>query len=186
MLNMNSFPQVRNLSELPGSRNRLLKCGLLRSLVFFLKLFPKDTELSLNICRILSKLTLCEDACSHLLDYRRHSEESVGDGEEDELFFALFSVLTTHMQKADLAVRVLFILGNLTAKSDDARARLWMMRSSDRKSSPENGPVKILVTTFLNYIGMMNNELKEGGTDGAGPNKVEDVLIKLVRCTIFK
>lgn len=174
---MNSL-QVRNLSELPGSRARLLSSGLLQSLVFFLKLFPRDTELALNISRILSKLTLCDDVCSHLLDYRRDEEGPEEDG-EDQLFTSLFSVLTTHVQKADLVVRVLFILGNLTAKNDEARARLWELKRKETKRGPslDTAPVKILVTTFLTYVDMMSSELK----GGEGPNKVEDVLIKLVR-----
>lgn len=174
---------VRNLSELPGTRTRLLHSGLLQSLVFFLKLFPRDTELALNISRILSKLTLCDDVCSHLLDFRC---DEVGSerGVEDPLFTSLFAILTTHVQKADLVVRVLFILGNLTAKSDEARVRLWELRRKETKKGPssvDTGSVKILVTTFLNYVDMMGRELKEEPTVGEGPNKVEDVLIKLVR-----
>ena len=175
-------PKVRNLSELPGSRVDFIKCDLLRSLVFFLRLFPRDTELALNICRILSKLTLADEVTVHLLDYRR-----VGGKDEDELFSALFAVLTTHVQKADLVVRALFILGNLTAKSDDARMRLWRLKTgSDEKgtsltSTLETGPVTVLVTTFLNYVDMMKSESGQEQSGGERPDKSEDVLIKLVR-----
>lgn len=175
---------VRNLSELPGSRVDFIKCDLLRSLVFFLRLFPRDTELALNICRILSKLTLAEEVTAHLLDYRR-----VGEKDEDELFSALFAVLTTHVQKADLVVRALFILGNLTAKSDDARMRLWRLKtgSGDNNGTSisattfETGPVTVLVTTFLNYVDMMKRESHQELPGGERPDKSEDVLIKLVR-----
>ena len=172
------FFQVRNLSELPVTKKQLVDCGLLHSLVYFLKLFPRDTELALNICRILSKMTLCSDVCTHLLDY----DQGAGAEESDDLFASLFALLTTHVQKADLVVRVLFILGNLTAKSDEARGRLWLLRSKEG-SSLETAPVKILVSTFLNYVNLMNDDptKEKAGGGGGEPNKVEDVLIKLVR-----
>ena len=182
-------PQVRNLSEIPSTKAQLVDCGLLQSLVFFLKQFPRDTELALNISRILSKMTLCTDVCLHLLDYRRapaiyKAEPRDVNDNEDDLFAALFAVLTTHVQKADLVVRVLFILGNLTAKSDEARARLWLFRRKEaERGSVETAPVKVLVSTFLNYVDMMAMEESATGTEEKPkePSKVEDVLIKLVR-----
>ena len=182
--------QVRNLSEIPSTKAQLVDCGLLQSLVFFLKQFPRDTELALNISRILSKMTLCTDVCLHLLDYRHVSaickseSRDVNDNEDDDLFAALFVVLTTHVQKADLVVRVLFILGNLTAKSDEARARLWLLRRKEaERGSGETAPVKVLVSTFLNYVDMMAMEESATGSEEKPkePSKVEDVLIKLVR-----
>ena len=173
---------------MPSTKAQLVDCGLLQSLVFFLKQFPRDTELVLNISRILSKMTLCTDVCLHLLDYRgdptRNEPRDVDGDEDDDLFAALFAVLTTHVQKADLVVRVLFILGNLTAKSDEARARLWLLRRKEaERGSVETAPVKVLVSTFLNYVDMMAMEESAAGSDEKSkePSKVEDVLIKLVR-----
>ena len=166
-----------------------MECGLLQSLLFFLKLFPRDTELALNISRILSKMTLCTDVCLHLLRYRRRTGDydAVADNDDDDLFSSLFAVLTIHVQKADLVVRVLFVLGNLTAKSDEARARLWLLgaRKEAEKGAADaaaSAPVRALVTTFSKYVDLMAGELMEAeGEEGKEPSKVEDVLIKLVR-----
>jgi len=81
----------------------------------------------------------------------------------------------------------------MTAKCDEARRRLWLLRRKEAEGgggggsgSLETAPVKVLVSTFLNYVDLMNDSggspaKDDKGGGGREPDKVEDVLIKLVR-----
>lgn len=78
----------------------------------------------------------------------------------------------------DLVIRVIFILGNLTAKSDQSRERVFK----------EKGSVNTLTSLFQTYYELDLNALTwhrdkkgKGKKDLKYPSKAEDVLIKLIR-----
>ncbi|KYO24698.1 armadillo repeat-containing protein 2 isoform B [Alligator mississippiensis] len=89
----------------------------------------------------------------------------------------LLVLLNKHQKKQDLVVRIVFILGNLTAKNNQAREQFFK----------EKGSVSILTSLFQIYSEFDLNEKKrkhEAGEEKKTqkhPSEAEDVLIKLIR-----
>lgn len=78
----------------------------------------------------------------------------------------------------DLVIRIIFILGNLTAKNNQAREQFFK----------EEGSVNTLMSLFQTYHELDLNEEKwyhergrEEKKNPKHPSKAEDVLIKLIR-----
>ncbi|XP_010143353.1 PREDICTED: armadillo repeat-containing protein 2-like, partial [Buceros rhinoceros silvestris] len=78
----------------------------------------------------------------------------------------------------DLVIRILFVLGNLTAKNNEAREQFFK----------EKGSVNTLVSLFQTYLELDLKAQKpyrergeEGKTHPNHPSEAEDVLIKLIR-----
>lgn len=78
----------------------------------------------------------------------------------------------------DLVIRILFVLGNLTAKNNEAREQFFK----------EKGSVNTLVSLFQTYLELDLNAKEryhdrgeEGTTHPDHPSEAEDVLIKLIR-----
>ncbi|KAJ8355668.1 hypothetical protein SKAU_G00184620 [Synaphobranchus kaupii] len=83
--------------------------------------------------------------------------------------FSKLSSYSEHHKKQDLVVRIVFTLGNLTAKNGEARERLWA----------EPGALDTLLGLFLSY---QETDTPPSGPRGHGrPSEAEDVLIKLIR-----
>lgn len=83
---------------------------LIEHLVYVLKYYTGDSELMLNVSRILSKLTLHPDCCHELVLH-------------DSFYKSFLKIMIKHETKQDLIVRVGFILGNLTGRVDSTRIR---------------------------------------------------------------
>ncbi|KAL2306587.1 hypothetical protein Nmel_004516 [Mimus melanotis] len=78
----------------------------------------------------------------------------------------------------DLVIRIIFILGNLTAKNDQSREQFFKEKES----------VNTLTSLFQTYYELDLNALtwhhdrkRKGKKDGKYPSKAEDILIKLMR-----
>lgn len=99
---------LRNMAAVNTNRKQFLEFGIIPQLLSIVKAYPTYGELQLNVVRILSKLSLFED-CRKLI-----SADPVHTG-------ALFNLLTLHGRSAPLVIRVCFILGNITSKSDSLR-----------------------------------------------------------------
>ncbi|XP_061176432.1 armadillo repeat-containing protein 2-like isoform X2 [Saccostrea echinata] len=154
---------LRNLADAGSSRERLLGCQAIESLCLIIDSFTSDGDLMLNISRIFSKVTLHTDCCTALADYPTSYKSFV-------------SVLQKHQHKSDVVVRVSFVLGNMTAKNEVARLRLFQ----------EAGSFDILLALFRFYLEQdvknQGKEVKKEVTeDGSTVNKTEDVLIKVIR-----
>ncbi|KAG7460877.1 hypothetical protein MATL_G00203520 [Megalops atlanticus] len=158
---------LRNLADLPESRPAFLSNGGLPELCLVLQQHSGDKDVCTNIARIFSKLTSYNVCCTALTNI-------------PECYGLFLELLRKHQKKQDLVVRIVFTLGNLTAKNNEARERLWA----------EEGSLDTLLGLFLLYHQMdaaAPAPRTPGGTaegqrpDHRPPSGVEDVLIKLIR-----
>ncbi|XP_072356069.1 armadillo repeat-containing protein 2 isoform X1 [Scyliorhinus torazame] len=159
---------LRNLADLPQSRSRFLSTGALLELCVVLEQHVNDKDICTNVARIFSKLSAYNDCCLALSECTSCYQ----------LFLAL---LNRHHRKQDLVVRVVFILGNMTAKNNKAREELYKQKHS----------VETLLTLFQTYheldVKVKINPLKTQNKSEMDESKnqrfseVEDILIKLIR-----
>ncbi|XP_060572268.1 armadillo repeat-containing protein 2-like isoform X3 [Ruditapes philippinarum] len=157
---------LRNLADTGSSRDKILNCRLLDSLTLVSDSYAGDWEIVLNVSRIFSKVTLHTDCCMAL--------------SENVLSYKVFlHLLKKHLKRQDIVVRVSFILGNMTAKNDNARVQLFQQPKS----------LDILLTVLKTHLELdykTRNKLEkkdkpksDGGNEDT--NKHEDVLVKIVR-----
>ncbi|KAM6992497.1 armadillo repeat-containing protein 2 [Tautogolabrus adspersus] len=148
---------LRNLADHPDSRPLFVSFSILSDLCDVLRLHRKDQDICTNISRIYSKLS-------------SYSECRLALAQTPDCYQLFLELLSKHHQKQDLVVRLLFTLGNLTAKSDEARQQLFqctgcmdtLLKLYDNYQRRENAP---------QMHQRMPSTLQED----------EDVLVKLVR-----
>ncbi|XP_043295125.1 armadillo repeat-containing protein 2 isoform X2 [Cervus canadensis] len=154
---------LRNLVDSPLARSKLLSINALPQLCTIMEQYIGDKDVCTNIARIFSKLTSYHDCCVALASYSR--------------CYALFlNLINKYQKKQDLVVRIVFILGNLTAKNNQAREQF----------SKEKGSIPTLLSLFHTFYKL---DLHSGKHWGEGderakaprPAQAEDVLIKLTR-----
>ncbi|KFZ59863.1 Armadillo repeat-containing protein 2, partial [Antrostomus carolinensis] len=156
---------LRNLVDLSPARRQLMCNGAVSELCVVLEQRMNDKDVCSYIVRIFSKLSCDNDFCAALADCSRCYN----------LFLAL---LNRHQKQQDLVVRIIFILGNLTEKNNQAREQFFK----------EKGSVNTLISLFQTYHELDLNTQKryhERGGEGKNhpkhPSEAEDVLIKLIR-----
>ncbi|CAM5132138.1 unnamed protein product [Natator depressus] len=155
---------LRNLVDLPLSRCQLLYSGAVSELWVVLEQCMNDKDICTNIIRIFSKLSSYNDCCAALADCSR-------------CYVLFLALLNKHQKKQDLVVRVVFILGNLTAKNNQAREQFFK----------EKGSADTLISLFQTYNELDLNAKKEQHEEEENkskqkhPSETEDVLIKLIR-----
>nr|XP_008518813.1 PREDICTED: armadillo repeat-containing protein 2 isoform X1 [Equus przewalskii]XP_008518822.1 PREDICTED: armadillo repeat-containing protein 2 isoform X1 [Equus przewalskii] len=155
---------LRNLVDSPLARSKLLSISALPQLCTAMGQHTGDKDVCTNIARIFSKLTSYHDCCVALANYSR--------------CYALFlTLINKYQKKQDLVVRIVFILGNLTAKNNQAREQF----------SKEKGGVPTLLSLFHTFY-QLDLQSKKWVGDGEEqlkvqrpPTQAEDVLIKLTR-----
>ncbi|NXW43303.1 ARMC2 protein, partial [Nyctiprogne leucopyga] len=156
---------LRNLVDLSLARHQLMCNGAVSELCVVLEQRLNDKDVCSYIVRIFSKLSSNNDFCAALADCSRCYN----------LFLAL---LNKHQKQQDLVIRIIFILGNLTEKNNQAREQFFK----------EKGSVNTLISLFQTYHELDLNAQKwyhERGGEGKNhpkhPSEAEDVLIKLIR-----
>ncbi|XP_039235748.1 armadillo repeat-containing protein 2 isoform X4 [Pipra filicauda] len=156
---------LRNLADLPPARCRLICSGAASELCVALEQRVNDQDVCTYIVRILSKLSSYNDFCAALADCSRCYT----------LFLAL---LNKHQKQQDLVIRIVFILGNLTAKNNQAREQFFKEKES----------VNTLTSLFQTYYELdLNAQTWYHDREGKGkkhlkhPSEAEDVMIKLIR-----
>ncbi|XP_060710590.1 armadillo repeat-containing protein 2 [Hemiscyllium ocellatum] len=159
---------LRNLADLPQSRSRFLSTGALSELCVVLEQHLNDKDVCTNVARIFSKLSAYNDCCLAL-------------SECTSCYQLFLDILHRHQRKQDLVVRVVFILGNMTAKNNKAREELYKQKHS----------VKTLLTLFQTYHELdvkvkitpakAQNENEIDGSKNQRLSEVEDILVKLIR-----
>uniref|UniRef100_A0A452IND8 Uncharacterized protein n=1 Tax=Gopherus agassizii TaxID=38772 RepID=A0A452IND8_9SAUR len=155
---------LRNLVDLPLSRCQLLCSGAVSELWVVLEQRMNDKDICANIVRIFSKLSSYNDCCAALAACSR-------------CYVLFLALLNKHQKKQDLVVRVVFILGNLTAKNNQAREQFFKKK----------GSADTLISLFQTYNEFDLNTKKEKheGEENKSkqkhPSEAEDVLIKLIR-----
>lgn len=156
---------LRNLATFPEKEAKVHRLFTqeerLNSLTRMMALFPGHVELLTNISRILSKLTLHNSACEAL-------------GKNDAHLRQLSRTMSANADSAPLTLRLGFVLGNLTARSD----RLRLVFGFDCEGTA-------LVPQLLQRYWQKDRQLArlEVETSGkaAGAQELEEVLVKLVR-----
>ncbi|NXU34668.1 ARMC2 protein, partial [Drymodes brunneopygia] len=154
---------LRALADSLPARRRLHDCGAIPVLCAALELRSSDKDVCTWIVRILSKLSTYDEFCAALADCSR-------------CYILFLALLNKHQKRQDLVLRVVFILGNLTAKSDQSREQLFK----------EKGSVNTLTSLFQTYYQLdLNGQTWHHGGKGKKHLKdlsvAEDVLIKLIR-----
>ncbi|KAM8832656.1 armadillo repeat-containing protein 2 isoform 2-T3 [Spinachia spinachia] len=159
---------LRNLADHPDSRPLFLSFSILSELCLVLSNHRKDPDICTNISRIYSKLS-------------SYSECRLALAQTPNCYQLFLDLLNKHPQKQDLVVRLLFTLGNLTAKSDEARWRLFQCEGCV-------GSLLQLYDTYQRRDDSPHAQPRKGppshSEPRAPPGKVqqdEDVLVKLVR-----
>ncbi|KAJ8397633.1 hypothetical protein AAFF_G00436320 [Aldrovandia affinis] len=158
---------LRNLADLREFRPEFLSNRGLPELCVVLQQHSNDKDICTNVARLFSKLSSYNECCTTLASV-------------PGCYGLFLEVLRRHQKKQDLVVRMVFILGNLTAKSGEAREQLWA----------EEGVLDTLLLLFLSYHRM--DKASPGPRAPSGtvedppqalrqPSDVEDVLIKLIR-----
>ncbi|XP_003466063.1 armadillo repeat-containing protein 2 [Cavia porcellus] len=151
---------LRNLVNSPQARSQCLGARTLPQLCLVMELYMDDKDACTNIVRILSKLTSYHDCCTALASYSR--------------CYALFlSLINKYQKKQDLVVRTVFILGNLTAKNNQARERF----------SREKASIGTLLSLFQIYQqpGLPSPGPQQPTAGLRLPPEAEDVLVKVTR-----
>ncbi|NXF48149.1 ARMC2 protein, partial [Oceanites oceanicus] len=156
---------LRNLADLPPARRQLICSGAVPELSVALEQRMNDKDVCTYIVRIFSKLSSYDDFCAALADCSR-------------CYVLFLALLNKHQKQQDLVIRIIFILGNLTAKNNQAREQFFK----------EKGSVNTLISLFQTYHELDLNAQKwyhERGGEGKNrpehPSEAEDVLIKLIR-----
>ncbi|XP_021565201.1 armadillo repeat-containing protein 2, partial [Carlito syrichta] len=155
---------LRNLVDAPRARSKLLGISALPQLCTAMDQCVGDKDVCTNIARIFSKLTSYRDCCAALANYSR--------------CYALFlNLINKYQKKQDLVIRIVFILGNLTAKNNQAREQF----------SKEKGSIQTLLSLLHTFHQLDLRSQSQGGEEGRqpkeqrSPTEAEDVLIKLTR-----
>ncbi|XP_074649420.1 armadillo repeat-containing protein 2-like [Tubulanus polymorphus] len=154
---------LRNLADTNSSREKFISCHIIEELLDVLDTYTHDSDIVLHISRIFSKLTLHADCCSIVTKCTTS-------------YKTMMHVLTKHYKKEDVVVRLSFVLGNLTAKNDEARFALFHQPKM----------IESFLHVFKSYIDL-DQKLSSvefaasSDTDKKDLTKVEDVLMKLVR-----
>lgn len=151
---------LRNLADLSSTRHKFLSLNLIEELVAVLKYFSSDSELMLNVSRILSKLTLHSDCCQKIIFY-------------PSIYKSFIKIMLKHDKKQDLIVRVGFILGNITSRHEEARIEFMEEKYS----------IETIIKTLQVYIDLDQEieKCQEENLNESEPSLNEDVLIKFVR-----
>ncbi|NXC44696.1 ARMC2 protein, partial [Penelope pileata] len=156
---------LRNLADLPQARCQLVCTAAVSELCVVLEQRMNDKDVCTYIVRIFSKLSSYSDFCAALADCSR-------------CYILFLALLNKHQKQQDLVVRIIFILGNLTAKNNQAREQFFK----------EKGSVNTLISIFQTYYELDLNAEKccrergrEEKKNPKHPSEAEDVLIKLIR-----
>ncbi|NXV45774.1 ARMC2 protein, partial [Uria aalge] len=156
---------LRNLADSPPARCQLLCNGAVSELCVALEQRTNDKDVCTYIVRIFSKLSSYSDFCAALADCSR-------------CYVLFLALLNKHQKQQDLVIRIIFILGNLTEKNNQAREQFFK----------ERGSVNTLISLFQTYHELDLNAQKwyhgrgrEEKNNPKHPSEAEDVLIKLIR-----
>ncbi|XP_059211764.1 armadillo repeat-containing protein 2 [Centropristis striata] len=157
---------LRNLADHPDSRPLFVSFSLLSELCLVLRHHCREPDICTNISRIFSKLS-------------SYSECRLALAQTPDCYQLFLELLTKHHQKQDLVVRLLFTLGNLTSKSDEARQQLFqvegcmdtLLQLYDTYQRRDDSP-----HTQLQKCPPSPNEPR-----ASSAQEDDDVLVKLVR-----
>ncbi|XP_061602970.1 armadillo repeat-containing protein 2 [Cololabis saira] len=158
---------LRNVADHPDSRPHFVSFSILPALCLVLRHHSEDQDICLNVSRIYSKLSSYSESCLSL-------------AQTHDCYPLFIELLRKHHQKQELVVRLLFTLGNLTAKGGEPRQLLFQC----------DGCMETLLQLYKSYQRKdpaPYTPIQRGtpfSTEPANPlisaREVDDVLVKLV------
>lgn len=154
---------LRILANCALSRRQLSPGGAIPELCVALEQRSSDKDVCIWIVSVLSKLSTYSDFCAALADCSR-------------CYIVFLALLNKYQKQQDLVIRIIFILGNLTARNDQSREQFFKEKES----------VNTLTSLFQTYYELDLNALtwhddRKGKKHLKYPSEAEDVLIKLIR-----
>ncbi|NXS95268.1 ARMC2 protein, partial [Jacana jacana] len=156
---------LRKAAALAAARCQLARSAAVPELCVALEQRRNDKDVCTYIVRIFSKLSSYDDFCAALAACSR-------------CYILFLALLNKHQKQQDLVIRIIFILGNLTEKNNQAREQFFK----------ERGSVDTLISLFQTYHELDLNAQKwshERGREEKNypkhPSEAEDVLIKVIR-----
>mmetsp|Transcript_19615 Transcript_19615/g.45657 ORF Transcript_19615/g.45657 Transcript_19615/m.45657 type:complete len:898 (+) Transcript_19615:54-2747(+) len=127
-----------------------------------MEMFPSQVELLINVSRIFAKLTLHSSPCEAL-------------GKSDAHIRQMARTLSANADSAPLVLRLTFVLGNLTAKSDRLRV-VYGFDGEGTSLTPQ-----LLGKYWQKDRQLARLEHEKGADKVSGGKETEEVLVKLVR-----
>eukprot|EP00050_Salpingoeca_kvevrii_P011803 m.18019 g.18019 ORF g.18019 m.18019 type:complete len:838 (-) comp3638_c0_seq1:199-2712(-) len=162
---------LRNLATNEDLFPQFRAAGIIGGLCPILSQFTRDSDVALNVSRILSKLTLDSECRFDVLTQK-------------DVIPQLLQLAVMHRHKTALAVRVYFILGNLTAEDDTSREEVFASSEAGHLLFRELG-------NFIKEDQVKSAErsagdekmvdVDEDDADSKGIVLSEDVLVKVIR-----
>ncbi|XP_063007051.1 armadillo repeat-containing protein 2 isoform X2 [Melospiza melodia melodia] len=154
---------LRILASCAQARRQLSPGAAIPQLCVALEQRSGDKDLCVWIVSVLSKLSTYNDFCAALADCSR-------------CYIVFLALLNKYQKQQDLVIRIIFILGNLTARNDQSREQFFK----------EKGSVNTLTSLFQTYYELDLNAPtwhhdRKGKSQPKYPSEAEDVLIKLIR-----
>ncbi|XP_057877380.1 armadillo repeat-containing protein 2 isoform X2 [Melospiza georgiana] len=154
---------LRILASCAQARRQLSPGAAVPQLCVALEQRSGDKDLCVWIVSVLSKLSTYNDFCAALADCSR-------------CYIVFLALLNKYQKQQDLVIRIIFILGNLTARNDQSREQFFK----------EKGSVNTLTSLFQTYYELDLNAPtwhhdRKGKSQPKYPSEAEDVLIKLIR-----
>ncbi|XP_059698301.1 armadillo repeat-containing protein 2 isoform X2 [Haemorhous mexicanus] len=154
---------LRILANCALSRRQLSPSAAIPELCVALEQRSSDKDVCIWIVSVLSKLSTYNDFCAALADCSR-------------CYIVFLTLLNKYQKQQDLVIRIIFILGNLTARNDQSREQFFKEKES----------VNTLTSLFQTYYELDLNALtwhhdRKGKNQPKYPSEAEDVLIKLIR-----
>ncbi|XP_058657107.1 armadillo repeat-containing protein 2 isoform X2 [Ammospiza caudacuta] len=154
---------LRILASCAQARRQLIPSAAVPQLCVALEQRSGDKDLCIWIVSVLSKLSTYNDFCAALADCSR-------------CYIVFLALLNKYQKQQDLVIRIIFILGNLTARNDQSREQFFK----------EKGSVNTLTSLFQTYYELDLNAPtwhhdRKGKSQPKYPSEAEDVLIKLIR-----
>eukprot|EP00441_Pelagodinium_beii_P035253 CAMPEP_0197633012 /NCGR_PEP_ID=MMETSP1338-20131121/9484_1 /TAXON_ID=43686 ORGANISM="Pelagodinium beii, Strain RCC1491" /NCGR_SAMPLE_ID=MMETSP1338 /ASSEMBLY_ACC=CAM_ASM_000754 /LENGTH=882 /DNA_ID=CAMNT_0043204595 /DNA_START=1 /DNA_END=2649 /DNA_ORIENTATION=- len=151
---------LRNLAS--QQYKQFIQAERLDSLTRVMAVFPGHTELLTNIARILAKLTLHGSAVEALAKNDAHIRQ-------------IAKTLSSNAESTPLTLRLAFVLGNLTERSD----RLRVVFAFDCEGT---SLVPQLLTKYWQKDRQLARlELEKDQSKASGLQEIEEVLVKLSR-----
>ncbi|XP_064268937.1 armadillo repeat-containing protein 2 isoform X4 [Passer domesticus] len=154
---------LRILANCAQARRQLSPGAAIPELCVALEQRSGDKDVCIWIVSVLSKLSTYNDFCAALAECSR-------------CYIVFLALLNKYQKQQDLVIRIIFILGNLTARNDQSREQFFKEKES----------VNTLTSLFQTYYELDLNEMtwhhdRKGKNQQKYPSEAEDVLIKLIR-----
>ncbi|KAK9511340.1 hypothetical protein O3M35_000009 [Rhynocoris fuscipes] len=159
---------LRNVASEDITWQYFVETGAIAQLCKTMELFSADLDLISNVARTISILSTHDACCESIIQC-------------ENSFRSITKIFNKYPGRQDIIVRFGYALGNIIAKSDAARIKLYK----------EPGALGAILNLLENYLEKdleqmksssdNNNSLGQKSPDWASDGSIEDVIIKMVR-----